>query len=95
MTSSYLELMDPELEFIPYEVHLEGGNPYRGHAGVRQWWEDLFAVLPDVKAEVFEIRDFGTRTVVSNPRAGTAVCIPARYWLRDVRGERRAHPARV
>ena len=60
----YLELMDPELEFIPYEVHLEGGDPYRGHAGVRRWWEELFAVVPDVRADVFEIRDFGSRTVV-------------------------------
>jgi hypothetical protein len=60
----YLELMDPELEFIPYEVHLEGGDPYLGHAGIRRWWEDLFSVVPDVRAEVFEVRDFGNRTLV-------------------------------
>jgi ketosteroid isomerase-like protein len=61
---AYLDLMDPELEFMPYEVRLEGGEAYHGHAGVRQWWEDLFAVAPDARAEVYEVRDFGSRTLV-------------------------------
>jgi ketosteroid isomerase-like protein len=61
---AYLALMDPDVEFIPYEVYLEGGNPYRGHAGIRRWWEDVFAVFPDIRAEVYEIRDFGDRTLI-------------------------------
>jgi hypothetical protein len=82
---SYLELMDPELEFIPYEVYLEGGDPYRGHAGIRRWWKELFAVLPDVRAEVFEIRDFGSRTVVHGRiygrGAGSGAPIERTMWL--------------
>lgn len=81
----HLELMDPELEFMPYEVYLEGGDAFRGHAGVRQWWEDLFAVLPDVRAEIFEIRDFGSRTVVHGRLygrgAGSGAPIERTMWL--------------
>ena len=61
---SYLALIDPEVEFTPYEVGVQGGGPYRGHAGVRSWWEDSFAVLPDFRAEVYEIRALGDRTFV-------------------------------
>jgi hypothetical protein len=82
---AYLELIDPECEFIPYEVYLEGGDAYRGHAGVRRWWEELFAVLPDVRAEVFEIRDFGSRTVVHGriygQGAGSGAPIERTMWL--------------
>ena len=30
---AYLALMDPEVEWTPYEVWVQGGEPYRGHAG--------------------------------------------------------------
>jgi ketosteroid isomerase-like protein len=60
---AYLELTDPDVEFIPYEVNVQGGNPYRGHFGVRTWWEESFAVFPDLRGEVHEIRDLGDRTL--------------------------------
>ena len=82
---AYLELMDPELEFIPYEVYLERGDPYLGHAGIRRWWEDLFSVVPDVRAEVFEVRDFGNRTLVHGriygQGAGSGAPIDRTMWL--------------
>jgi hypothetical protein len=43
---AYLALIDPDVEFTPYEVSVQGGDPYRGHDGVRNWWRDSFAVLP-------------------------------------------------
>ena len=49
---AYLALIDPEVEFTPYEVSVQGGDPYRGHDGVRNWWKDSFAVLSDLRAEV-------------------------------------------
>jgi len=61
---AYLSLMDPGVELTPYEVWVQGGDPYLGHAGVRSWWEDTFAVLPDLEAEVYEVRDLGDRTFV-------------------------------
>ncbi len=61
---AYLALVDPEVEFTPYEVSVQGGDPYRGHAGVRKWWKDSFAVLLEVRAEVYEVRDLGSITLV-------------------------------
>jgi len=61
---AYLALMDHDVEFTPYEVWVQGGEPYRGHAGIRSWWEESFAVFPDLRAEVYEMRDLGERTFV-------------------------------
>jgi ketosteroid isomerase-like protein len=61
---AFLALLHPDVESTPYEVWVQGGKPYRGHAGVRRWWEESFAALPDLKAEVDEIRGFGDRTFV-------------------------------
>jgi ketosteroid isomerase-like protein len=61
---AYLEFCHPEMEFVPYEVSVHGGEAYRGHAGVRTWWEDSLAVLPDLRSELDEVRDAGTRVFV-------------------------------
>jgi ketosteroid isomerase-like protein len=60
---AYLALGDPELEFISYWMQVEGGGPYRGHDGVRDWWERLFDVFPDFTGEIEEVRDLGDRTI--------------------------------
>ena len=83
--AAYLELMDPDVEFTPYEVWVQGGEPYRGHTGIRSWWEDSFAVLPDLRAEVYEVRDFGERTFVHGrlrgQGAGSGASIERTMWL--------------
>jgi ketosteroid isomerase-like protein len=58
-----LALTDPDAEFIPRLVEVDGGGSYRGHDGVRNWWENLFGVWPDFKAEIEEMRDLGDVTV--------------------------------
>ena len=82
---AYLELNDPEVEFTPYEVWVQGGEPYRGHAGVRSFWEESFAVFPDFRAEVYEIRDFGDRTFASGclrgQGAASGASIERAMWL--------------
>jgi ketosteroid isomerase-like protein len=60
----FLALMDSDVEFTPYERAIEGLGPYRGHRDVRIWWEESFEVLPDLTAEVYEVRDFGDRVFV-------------------------------
>ena len=60
---AFLELMDPEVQFTPYERALEGLGPYRGHVGVRTWWEEAFAALPEFRVEPREIRDLGDMTL--------------------------------
>ena len=83
--STYLAMMDAEVEFTPYEVWVQGGEPYRGHAGVRRWWEESLAVFPDLRAEIHEVRDFGDRTFASGrlraQGAGSGASIERQMWL--------------
>jgi ketosteroid isomerase-like protein len=58
-----LALCDPDVEFISYLMQVEGGDPYRGHDGVRSWSERLLAVYPDFGAEIEEVRDLGDLTI--------------------------------
>ena len=82
---AYLALMDPEVEFTPYEVSVQGGEPYRGHAGVRSWWEESFAVFPDLRAELYEVRDLGDRTFthgrIRGQGAGSGASIERALWV--------------
>ncbi len=82
---AYLALTHPDVEFTPYEVYIEGGDAYRGHAGVRTWWEDALAVIPNLRAEVDEMRDFGDRTFVRGclrgDGAGSGAPIERSMWL--------------
>jgi ketosteroid isomerase-like protein len=81
----FLALMDPAVEFAPYEVMVQGGTPYRGHEGVRRWWEESFAVIPDLNAEIHEVRDLGDFTFVGGRLrghgAGSGAPIERQMWL--------------
>jgi ketosteroid isomerase-like protein len=57
-----LALLDPDVDFAPRSVALEGGRSYRGHAGVRTWWESTFTAFSDYVAEIEEARDVGGMT---------------------------------
>jgi ketosteroid isomerase-like protein len=54
-------LSDPDMEFIPALVELEG--PYRGHDALRRWRENVLGAFPDFSGEVEEVRDLGEVTV--------------------------------
>src|SRR3954447_3144880 len=58
-----LAFSDPDIEISPLILKLEGGDSYRGHEGVRRWWEDLLGVFPDYRIEADEVRDLGNVTV--------------------------------
>jgi hypothetical protein len=81
---AYIALQDPDVEFTPYEVWVQGGEPYRGHAGVRRWWEESFAVFPDLRAEIYEVRDLGDRMYVHGrlrgQGAGSGAGIERTLW---------------
>jgi hypothetical protein len=51
------------VEFISLLMQVEGGNPYRGHDGIRSWWERLLGISPDFSAEIEELRDLGDLTI--------------------------------
>jgi ketosteroid isomerase-like protein len=60
---AFLALCAPEVAFISFLMQVEGGDPYRGHDGVRSWWERLLGISPDFSAEVDEVRDLGDLTI--------------------------------
>jgi hypothetical protein len=83
---AFLAFTDPDVVFTPYEVMVQGGNPYRGHDGVRTWWDETFAVLPDLRAEVYEVRDLGHEIYLVHGRlagsgAGSGASIERNMWL--------------
>jgi ketosteroid isomerase-like protein len=55
-----LAVMDPEVEALPRLAPIEGG--YRGHDGVRRWFESLNAAFPDFNTTVVDVRDLGHQT---------------------------------
>ena len=82
---AFLAVMDPSIEFMPYERAIEGLGPYRGHDGVRAWWEESFAVYPDLRAELHEVRDLGDITLARGRLHGTGAGSGASFdrtlWL--------------
>ena len=58
-----LTLHDPDVEIIPRILRVEGGRPYRGHQGLRNWWKDLHDVFPEFSAEIAEVKDLGNVTL--------------------------------
>ena len=52
---SFLALMDEQIAFIPALAAVEGG--YHGHDGVRRWWDELLAMVPDYTVGVEEVRE--------------------------------------
>jgi SnoaL-like domain len=52
-----------DVEFISYLAQVEGGESYRGHDGLQDWWQRLLVVYPDFRAEIEEVRDLGDRTI--------------------------------
>jgi ketosteroid isomerase-like protein len=67
----YLAFNDPDVEFTSYERAVEGLGPYRGHDGVRAWWEEVLEVMPDLRVELDEVRDLGDLTLACGRLRGT------------------------
>jgi ketosteroid isomerase-like protein len=54
---AHLAVMDDDVEGVPRAGLMEG--TFRGHDGIRRWWENLLGVFPDFAIEVVEVRDLG------------------------------------
>jgi ketosteroid isomerase-like protein len=68
---AYLALQDCDVEFTPYERAVEGLGPYRGHDGIRAWWENSFEAFPDLSADYYEFLDLGDIAVASGRLHGS------------------------
>lgn len=87
----YLELLDPEIEWIPI-MSLTDGRTYRGHDGVRRWMEDARAAWRVHRTPWSRIDALGGGRVValgSWECVGRAAGVEMRFdqaaWLMDVR----------
>jgi ketosteroid isomerase-like protein len=61
--AAFLELLDPEVEWIPIMASLEG-SVYRGHAGVRRWIAELDTDWESFETCPEEFRDLGDRVLI-------------------------------
>jgi ketosteroid isomerase-like protein len=56
-----LTLLDPELEFAPRSIELEGGRLH-GHEGFADWWQTMFRLFSEYRVEIDEVLDLGDVT---------------------------------
>ncbi len=86
--NAFLELTDPEIEFNSLVAEAEGGA-FRGHDGVREWWDRVVQSLGGLRWDTWEPLDLGdglvlTQLVISGKVAGVEV--PQEAWnLAEVR----------
>jgi ketosteroid isomerase-like protein len=58
---AFVEFFDPHVDFAPRIAELEGSS-YRGHEGVRSWWETMFRFFSEYRVEVDDARAVGDVT---------------------------------
>lgn len=64
--NAFLGCFDPEVEYRSLVLEVEG--VYRGHEGIRRWWEGVLTVFPDWSPRIEDSRELGGR-VLSRVRA--------------------------
>jgi ketosteroid isomerase-like protein len=57
-------LHDPECEIHSIIGGVEGGVGYRGHEGVRRYWNDIVEAFEDWRPEAKEVQDHGDKLIV-------------------------------
>ncbi|CAN5233351.1 hypothetical protein BH24ACT23_BH24ACT23_08910 [soil metagenome] len=77
----FLALVDPEVEFRSLIAEAEG-RIYRGHDGVREWWQRVANALGGLKFELVRLHDLGDRGYAELVVTGNVqgVDIPQTMW---------------
>jgi ketosteroid isomerase-like protein len=60
----FIEAVDPEVEFTSLIAEAEAVT-YRGHAGVRRWWDSIHETFPEFWGEALELRHLGGDQVLA------------------------------
>lgn len=61
---AFAAICTPDAELSPLVVQAEGGEPYRGDAGVRRWFEEIEAAFESVHIEAERVHDLGEALVM-------------------------------
>jgi ketosteroid isomerase-like protein len=87
-----LELTDPEIEFTAVTADLAGRTePYRGHAGIREYFRDVALVWDDIRLTPREFREVGDAVLVTgrvNARSAARIVDGSTGWVWRVRNGR-------
>jgi ketosteroid isomerase-like protein len=87
----FLSIVHEDVEFVSLVAEAEGGT-FKGHEGVRVWWEQVGESLGTLRYEPQEMTDLGdgavlTRLVVSGTFGG--VQVPQTMWhVVQIRGHK-------
>ena len=65
---AFVEYMDPGIEFTSLVLEVEG--TYRGHDGIRSWWNDILDVFPEWQPQVEDARQVGERVLLKGRAEG-------------------------
>ena len=86
----FLALATEDVEFTSLVAEVEG-TTFRGHDGVRTWWETVRGAFADVRWEVLEVRRYGDGGVADVRMTGTLGGVPVNLmmWLAARVRERR------
>jgi ketosteroid isomerase-like protein len=55
---AFLEMIDPDAEFTSLIAEAEG-ETFRGHEGVREWWDKIAGAMGGLEFRVEDFRDLG------------------------------------
>jgi ketosteroid isomerase-like protein len=77
---AFLALTAEDVEFTSMVAEAEG-TVFRGHAGVRAWWETVRGAFEDVHWELLDVRGSGDRGVLHVRMAGTLGRVPVEQTM--------------
>jgi ketosteroid isomerase-like protein len=88
--TGFLELLDPDVEWVPILAVLEG-RVYRGHKEVQRWIEDLDPDWEFFEVYYEELRDLGDRVLIfghwrARGRASGVESEQPGTWLYEMKG---------
>jgi ketosteroid isomerase-like protein len=89
---AFLDLLDPDVEWVPILAILEG-RVYRGHVEVQQWVEDLAVDWEFFEVHYEELRDLGDRVLIfghwrARGRASGVESEQPATWLYDIKADK-------
>jgi ketosteroid isomerase-like protein len=64
---AFVALVHPDVEFTSLVAEADA-DVYRGHAGVRKWWDSVREAFPDFWGDTIEVREIGPDQILAEIR---------------------------